>query len=225
MTLYVLPLACGSPASKAFIDMSRRISFSLNTSTAALTRSSVDETSSMASSPFHAMLVSVPRKSKRVLSSWRPGSVRCRPLGGRPCLTMSNDESPLDPPSSLNRPVVSWVHPRCTLLVAPDRVAGSRVYPAGCPSGQWERTVNPSANAYTGSESCTCHQCQAHLSRWPDCFGSFARAVSLRSWERRTEDALLVERLVYSLLFADASGSMMPRAFCADLAGINVNFD
>src|ERR1700678_630424 len=22
---------------------------------------------------------------------------------------------------------------------------------AGCPSGQWERTVNPSANAYTGS--------------------------------------------------------------------------
>ena len=35
VTLYVLPLACGSPASKAFIDMSRRISFSLNTSTAA----------------------------------------------------------------------------------------------------------------------------------------------------------------------------------------------
>ena len=36
-------MACGSPASKAFIEMSRRISFSLNTSTAALMRSSVDD--------------------------------------------------------------------------------------------------------------------------------------------------------------------------------------
>lgn len=69
VTLYVLPEACGSPASKAFSEMSRRISFSLKTSTAALTRSSVDEVSSTASSPFHAILVSVPRKSKRVASS------------------------------------------------------------------------------------------------------------------------------------------------------------
>ena len=48
------------------MQMSRRMSFSLNTSTAALTRSSVELVSSMASSPFHAILVSVPRKSKRV---------------------------------------------------------------------------------------------------------------------------------------------------------------
>src|SRR5271169_6487983 len=73
--------------------MSRRISFSLKTSTAALTRSSVELVSSIASSPFQAILVSVPRKSNRVDSSFaawfRALSTSWRSI----LLTTSNDES------------------------------------------------------------------------------------------------------------------------------------
>ena len=93
VTLYVLPEACGSPASKAFIEMSRRISFSLKTSTAALTRSSVDEVSSIASSPFQAIVVSVPRKSKRVDSSLAAWLSALSTSWRSTLLTMSNDES------------------------------------------------------------------------------------------------------------------------------------
>src|ERR1700760_158957 len=58
---------------------------------------------------------------------------------------------PSDPsPSSRSWPFARPVRPRCTLA--------TRNTPADCPSGQWERTVNPSANAYPGSNpgSATC---------------------------------------------------------------------
>src|SRR5271156_1642361 len=124
--------------------MSRRISFSLKTSTAALTRSSVELVSSIASSPFHAILVSVPRKSNRVessLAAWlRALSTSCRSS----LLTTSNDESAIGyVPFLRSWPFVIRVHLRCRLA--------TRTTPADCPSGQWERTVNPSANAYPGS--------------------------------------------------------------------------
>ena len=149
---YVLPLGCGSPASNAFIEISRRISFSLNTSTAALARSSVEETISMVSSPFHSMVVSVPRKSNRVLSSLAAWFSALSTSWRSTLLTMSNDESATFGvlPRVIGR-FVSSVHPRCTLLDASCRVFLARCFQAGCPSGQWERTVNPSANAYTGS--------------------------------------------------------------------------
>src|SRR5271155_4088921 len=124
--------------------MSRRISFSFNTSTAALTRSSVELVSSIASSPFQAILVSVPRKSNRVASSlaaWlRALSTSWRSI----LLTTSNDESAIGSvPFHRCWPFAHPVHPRCTLP--------TRTTQAGCPSGQWERTVNPSAYAYPGS--------------------------------------------------------------------------
>src|SRR6201994_85561 len=144
VTLNVFPEACGSPASKALRLMSRRISFSLKTSTAALTRSSVELVSSIASSPFHAILVSVPRKSNRVessLAAWvRALSTSCRSS----VLTTSNDESAIGyVPFLRSWPFVIRVHLRCRLA--------TRTTPADCPSGQWERTVNPSAYAYPGS--------------------------------------------------------------------------
>src|ERR1700735_5511485 len=77
--------------------MSRRVRFSLKTAPAALTRSSVELVSSIASSPFHAILVSVPRKSNRVessLAAWlRALSTSCRSI----LLTTSNDESAIGP--------------------------------------------------------------------------------------------------------------------------------
>src|ERR1700679_4080420 len=124
--------------------MSRRISFSLKTSTAALTRSSVELVNSIASSPFQAILVSVPRKSNRVessLAAWlRALSTSCRSS----LLTTSNDESAIGyVPFLRSWPFVIRAHLRCRLA--------TRTTPADCPSGQWERTVNPSANAYPGS--------------------------------------------------------------------------
>src|ERR1700693_3038934 len=51
---------------------------------------------------------------------------------------------PSDPsPSCRSWPFAHPVRPRCTLA--------TRTTPADCPSGQWERTVNPSAYAYPGS--------------------------------------------------------------------------
>src|SRR5690242_959650 len=41
---------------------------------------------------------------------------------------------------------------------------------AGCPSGQWERTVNPSAEAYTGSNPVPATFGQAPSLRGPDVF-------------------------------------------------------
>src|SRR3569833_504894 len=64
---------------------------------------------------------------------------------------MSNDESAIGPLLGVIGRFVFGVHPRCTLLLAPNRIPPARRTQAGCPSGQWERTVNPSAEAYTGS--------------------------------------------------------------------------
>ena len=95
------------------MEMSRRTSFSLKTSTAALSRSSVELTSSMDSSPFQAIVVSVPRKSKRVASSlaaWLSAFVDLL------AVDLAHDverESPLDLPSPLLMwPFSCWVHPR-----------------------------------------------------------------------------------------------------------------
>src|SRR3954470_11554908 len=91
--LYVLPDSCGSPACRAFSEMLRLISFSLNTSSAALTRSSVSACRVTAFSPAHATEAFVPRKSNRVDSSlavWlRALSTSCRST----LETMSNDGS------------------------------------------------------------------------------------------------------------------------------------
>src|SRR5947209_17189619 len=143
--------------------MSRRISFSLKTSTAALTRSSVDDVSSMASSPFHSILVSVPRKSNRVASSlaaWLSAlSTSCRST----LLTMSNDESAIRSVPSSGDSRLCLVYPFVVTCLA-----------AGCPSGQWERTVNPSAYAYTGSNPVPATTSQRRCSASP--LDSFAQA-------------------------------------------------
>ena len=75
------------------MEMSRRTSFSLKTSTAALRRSSVELTSSMDSSPFQAMVVSVPRKSNRVASSLAAWFSALSTSWRSILLTTSNDES------------------------------------------------------------------------------------------------------------------------------------
>src|SRR5829696_195667 len=75
------------------MEMSRRMSFSLKTSMAALTRSSVEEVIVMFSSPCHAMDVSVPRKSKRVASSLAAWFSALSTSWRSTLLTTSNDES------------------------------------------------------------------------------------------------------------------------------------
>src|SRR3954454_9245609 len=168
--------------------MSRRINFSLNTSMAAFVRSSVDEVMVMASSPCHSMWVSVPRKSNRVdssLAAWlRALSTSCRST----LLTTSKLESaialassrcarkyyPTTAKSTFRRQTASKSLRNVDLDAGADSAvfvqSTSSLYPAsrtmaGCPSGQWERTVNPSAYAYAGSNpapATTCHQAQ----RW-----------------------------------------------------------
>ena len=78
--------------------MFRLISFSLNTSTAAFARSSVSDSTLIASSPAQAIEVPVPRKSNRCESSFaawfRALSTSCRST----LLTTSNDGSAIGPP-------------------------------------------------------------------------------------------------------------------------------
>src|SRR5215218_6374552 len=91
--LYDLPEDCGSSASSDLSEMPRLISFSLKTSSAAVTRSSVSACSVTPSSPAHAIVALVPRKSKRCESSlpawFRALSTSCRST----LLTTSKDAS------------------------------------------------------------------------------------------------------------------------------------
>src|SRR5919197_2423509 len=95
---YCLPDAFGSPASSAFIEIERLTSFSLNTSRAALARSSVSALIVTPSSPDHSIDAFVPRKSKRCeisLAAWLSAlSTSCRST----LLTMSKDESAMARP-------------------------------------------------------------------------------------------------------------------------------
>src|SRR3954449_9525917 len=121
--------------------MPRLISFSLKTSSAALTRSSVSACSVTPSSPAQAMLALVPRKSKRWESSLPAWFRALSTSWWSTLLTMSNDESAMVgvPPlwGRAPRHPGEAVRRSCTLL---------RYHcTAGCPSGQRERTVNPSA--------------------------------------------------------------------------------
>ena len=88
-----MPDAAGSPTSNERSEIPRLTSFSLNTSIAALHRSSVLEVMVMPSSPAHAIEVSVPRKSNRWDSSFaawfRALSASCRST----LLTISNEAS------------------------------------------------------------------------------------------------------------------------------------
>ena len=160
--------------SNAFMEMSRRMSFSLNTSTAALTRSSVDEVMVIVSSPCHSMRVSVPRKSKRVDSSlaawlralstsWRSTLLTTSKLMNPPLDSSSFGGArmyyPTPPKPTFRRESASRPAKRRSRRGRGSAVflsGASSLYPAtrtkaGCPSGQWERTVNPSAYAYAGS--------------------------------------------------------------------------
>jgi hypothetical protein len=87
----ILPEVRGSSASRAFREMFRLTSLSLKTSRAALARSSVSACRLTASSPAQEISAPVPRKSKRVESSFsacrRALSISCRST----LLTMSND--------------------------------------------------------------------------------------------------------------------------------------
>src|SRR3954471_18338440 len=73
--------------------MPRLISFSLKTSSAAVTRSSVSACSVTPSSPAQAMLALVPRKSKRCESSLPAWFSALSTSWWSTLLTMSNDES------------------------------------------------------------------------------------------------------------------------------------
>src|ERR1700758_3412454 len=149
--------------------MSRRISFSLKTSTAAFTRSSVDDVSSTASSPFHAILVSVPRKSKRVESSLAAWLSALSTSWWSTLLTMSNDESAIRSVPSSGDSRLCLVYPFVVTCLA-----------AGCPSGQWERTVNPSRKLHR-FESCTCHHRSEGVTGHAGGFGRPDRPQSVRS--------------------------------------------
>jgi hypothetical protein len=88
-----LPEDCGSPASSDFSEMPRLISFSLKTSSAAVTRSSVSACRVTPSSPAQAMLALVPRKSKRCASSLPAWFRALSTSWWSTLLTMSYDES------------------------------------------------------------------------------------------------------------------------------------
>src|SRR3954453_8698708 len=90
--LYPLPEDCGSPASSDFSESWRLTSFSLNTSSAALTRSSVSALMVTASSPAQLMLALVPRKSNRWLSSLAAWFSALSTSWCSTLLTMSNDD-------------------------------------------------------------------------------------------------------------------------------------
>src|SRR2546430_2386218 len=90
---YSLPEGFGSPGSRALSETPRLTSFSLNTSSTALARSSLLARMSMAWSPDQAMDAPTPRKSNRVpisLAVWlRALSTSCRSIR----LTMSKEDS------------------------------------------------------------------------------------------------------------------------------------
>src|SRR6266704_186939 len=146
---FTLPDTFGSPASSAFSEMLRLTSLSLKTSRAARARDSVSAWIVTAFSPAWVICAPVSRKSNLVDSSfaawWTALSSSCRST----LLTMSNEGSAtslLLYSNGFGVPRYPFAPPGCgtailTCAVAP-RCGGT--HEAGCPSGQWERTVNPS---------------------------------------------------------------------------------
>ena len=105
-----------------------------------MARSSAEAVISIACSPFHSIAAPVPLKSNRVAISravWPSAlSTSCRSI----LLTMSNEESAM---RCLRFRVCVVPRYSCVSSQPADEFRGDG--PAGCPSGQWERTVNPSA--------------------------------------------------------------------------------
>src|SRR4051794_34749676 len=146
--LATCPEGRGSEASRIFRLCFRLTSLSLKTSRTALARSSAEALISMACSPCHSIRAPVPLKSKRVATSravWPIAlSTSCRSI----LLTMSNELSAIWlPPGGFGSAVVPC-YSSDRPSAPPTSVATGT---ADCPSGQWERTVNPSAYAYPGS--------------------------------------------------------------------------
>src|SRR5689334_1196414 len=143
-TLKVLPDACGSPASSALSEMPRLISFSLKTSSAALTRSSLSAWRLTACSPAQLIDALVPRKSNRWDSSlavWLSAlSTSCRST----LLTTSKEESAMGPTVLTRARPRSPVRPPPVPCILLHRRRHDR-RTAGCPSGQRERSVKPPA--------------------------------------------------------------------------------
>ncbi len=148
--LYSFPDERGSPASSDLRLTPRRTSLDWKTSRTAFTRSSEFASISMAS-PDHWIEASVFLKSKRCrtsLAAWfKALSTSCRST----LLTMSNELSAATVP-----PQVSWPafpdrssHRRsvCYCYRSPHgHLTGCSSGLAGCPSGQRERSVKPSAS-------------------------------------------------------------------------------
>lgn len=81
-------------------------------------------------------------------------------------------------------------HPVCNrggyALYCSNRIEDtSRVHPADCPSGQWERTVNPSAYAYVGSNPTSATQYGPGLRTGAVCIPGVVRPG--RSYEGRAQ--------------------------------------
>src|SRR5271165_6963385 len=164
---YSLPDSRGSPASRCLSETPRLTSFSLKTSRTALARSSLLARISTPCSPDHAMDAPTPRKSNRVLISLAAWLSALSASWRSILLTMSKLDSlgmthRLDGyGASRHLAVHLAVHLGCprwppadggVVGVATTRVVRysslcclTRRRPAGCPSGQRERSVKPSA--------------------------------------------------------------------------------
>src|SRR3954464_4535538 len=129
-----LPPAAGSGSlwSSAFSDTDRLTRRSLNTSRTARTRSSLLAPSSTASSPFQVIDAPVPLKSNRCPISFAVWLTALSTSWCSTLLTTSNVES-----------ATVWPPLSCATRAAP--LAGNVCTQAGCPSGQRERSVKPSA--------------------------------------------------------------------------------
>src|SRR5215475_2885339 len=157
---YSLPDGFGSPASRVLSETPRLTSLSLKTSRTALARSSLLARMSTACSPDHAMDAPTPRKSNRVpisLASW----LTALSTSWRSSLeTMSKKEScaatapRLDAISAdrhAERALTQGQPVSRIPLTVRSRLGLSFWMPpalrhtAGCPSGQRERSVKPSA--------------------------------------------------------------------------------
>ena len=142
------PDARGSPASRIFSDCWRLISFSLNTSSTALARSSALAEISM---PCLAGPLDLGAGALEV--------VALRDLARRLGQGVV-DLLAVDLADDVERRVghgwgssirfKTWVGAALSSLALLAHTTGS-ASTAGCPSGQWKRTVNPSAYAYAGS--------------------------------------------------------------------------
>src|SRR5579864_9109052 len=151
---YSLPDSLGSAGSSVLSETPRLTSLSLNTSRTACARSSLLARISTAWSPDQAMDAPTPRKSNRVpisLAAWFSAlSTSCRSSLD----TMSKEDSCAATTSRLDGPatgrqtvpgLTAFGLTACRVLGYPSLCRPRRRHTAGCPSGQRERSVKPSA--------------------------------------------------------------------------------